>query len=134
MFASTTKVLIVDDMSTMRKLVLKACNQLGLVNVEQAEDGVKAWEKIAASPEPFGLIISDWNMPNCTGIDLLKRVRSTANTKDTPFVLLTAERDTAQVKEAVEAGVDNYIVKPFNQETFAEKIGTVFQKRFGKTG
>lgn len=132
MFSPITKILIVDDMSTMRKLVAKACAQLGLINIVQAEDGVKAWEALTSATEPFGLIISDWNMPNCTGIDLLKRVRSSDAMKGIPFVLLTAERDTAQVKEAVVAGVDNYIVKPFNQETFTQKLETVFQKRINK--
>lgn len=121
MFDSNTKVLIVDDMSTMRRLVKKACIGLGLSNIEEAEDGQKAWEKFQAAGD-FQLVISDWNMPNCTGLEFLKKVRADSKFKKTPFVLLTAEAEASQIAEAIKLGVSNYIVKPFTPEILKQKL------------
>lgn len=132
MFENTTKVLIVDDMLTMRKIVQKAFRDLGFTDLAEASDGVKAWEAVSGSPQPFGLIISDWNMPNATGLDLLKRVRSDSRFKNTPFVLLTAESEAAQVAEAVKAGVDHYIVKPFTADILKKRLEEVYQKVKGR--
>jgi len=129
MFAPETKVLVVDDMMTMRKLVSKACKTLGLANITEAADGQLAWQILNDPNSKIQLIISDWNMPNCTGLDLLKRVRKDSRFKDVPFVLLTAESEASQVKEAIMAGVDNYITKPFNAETLGQKLETVYKKR-----
>lgn len=128
MFNPTTKVLIVDDMSTMRKLVKKNLSTLGFTLFEEAEDGQKAWAKLNEMTD-VGLIISDWNMPNCTGLDFLKRVRSDNRFKNMPFVLLTAEGEASQVKEALMAGVDNYVLKPFTFESLKEKLEQVHKKR-----
>lgn len=127
MFDSNTKILIVDDMSTMRKIVKKSCLALGLANVEEAEDGFKAWEKLQASQD-FDLIISDWNMPNCTGLEFLKRVRADARFKNIPFVLLTAESEASQIAQAISCGVSNYIVKPFSQDVLKQKLEAIHKK------
>ncbi|MGE3609333.1 MAG: response regulator [Bacteriovoracaceae bacterium] len=129
MFDPKTKVLVVDDMSTMRKLVSKILKELGFTDISEAADGKEAWEVISnAATAPFGLVVSDWNMPNCTGIDLLKRVRSDQRFKKTPFILVTAEAEQHQVAEAVKAGVDQYVVKPFNKDQLKAKLEMVHKK------
>jgi two-component system chemotaxis response regulator CheY len=127
-FDPKTRVLIVDDMMTMRKLVGKSCKELGFTDLTEAPDGIKAWEAIAAANPPFGLIISDWNMPNCTGLDLLKRVRGDGRYGKTPFLMVTAEAEQHQIMEAVKAGVSNYVIKPFTAETLKEKLEAVHKK------
>lgn len=128
MFDPTTKVLVVDDMMTMRKIVVKACKDIGFSDIAEAPDGQKAWEVIQAAAPAIGLVISDWNMPNCTGLDLLKRVRADSRFKNVPFVLLTAESEGHQVAEAVKQGVDNYIVKPFTPELLQRKLEETHKK------
>lgn len=130
MFSATSNVLIVDDMLTMRKLVSKALKELGFTNISEASDGVKGWEVISAGGKKIDLVISDWNMPNCSGLDLLKRVRADGRFAKTPFVLLTAESDKAQVIEAIKAGVDGYIVKPFTSIQLSDKLSEVYKKKF----
>lgn len=130
MFSVTSNVLIVDDMLTMRKLVTKALKELGFTNISEASDGVKGWEVISAGDKKIDLVISDWNMPNCSGLDLLKRVRADSRFAKTPFVLLTAESDKAQVIEAIKAGVDGYIVKPFTSIQLSDKLNEVYKKKF----
>jgi two-component system chemotaxis response regulator CheY len=116
------KVLIVDDMNTMRKLVMRACKEMGFADFTEAADGVIAWQAISGSPKPFDLVISDWNMPNCTGLDLLKRVRTDGRFKSTPFVLLTAETEVSQVQDAIAAGVNGYVLKPFTTDSLRTKV------------
>lgn len=128
MFKPETRILIVDDMMTMRKLVKKALTGMGYTNFDEAEDGQKAWAKLA-EVQDIGLVISDWNMPNCTGLDLLKRVRGDSRLRNMPFVLLTAEAEAHQVKDALVAGVDNYVIKPFTPENLKEKLEQVYKKR-----
>ena len=128
MFALTTRVLIVDDMSTMRKIVKKICTEIGFTDITEAADGNQAWEAITNAPAPIGLIISDWNMPNCTGLELLKRIRADHRYKKTPFLLVTAEAEQAQVMEAIKAGVDQYVVKPFTRDDLVKKLGMVHKK------
>ena len=128
MYKPTTKILIVDDMMTMRKLVKKSLQVMGYSIFEEAADGQLAWAKLNEIPD-VGLIISDWNMPNCTGLDFLKRVRSDTRFKVLPFLLLTAEGEVAQVKEALAAGVDNYVLKPFTQDSLKEKLEQAYKKR-----
>ncbi len=127
MFDANTKILIVDDMMTMRKLVKKACTGLGFSNLEEADDGQKAYEKLLAAGD-FQLIISDWNMPNCTGLDFLKRVRADSKFKNLPFILLTAEAEAAQIAQAVALGVSNYIVKPFTADILKQKLEQSYKK------
>jgi two-component system chemotaxis response regulator CheY len=128
MFDPKTRVLVVDDMMTMRKLVSKILKELQFTDITEAADGIKAWEAITNAESPFGLIVSDWNMPNCTGLDLLKRVRGDQRFKKTPFVLVTAEAEKSQVAEALKAGVDQYVVKPFNHESLKAKLEMVYQR------
>ncbi len=134
MYNLATKVLVVDDMLTMRKIVSKACKDIGFTSLVEAADGQKAWEIISNPEHQIGLIISDWNMPNCTGIELLKRVRGDSRYKILPFVLLTAESEGAQVAEAVKAGVDNYIIKPFTAEILKKKLEEAHAKTSKRTG
>jgi two-component system chemotaxis response regulator CheY len=128
MFDPATRVLVVDDMMTMRKIVAKACRDIGFSDIVEAADGQKAWEAIQSAAPAVGLVISDWNMPNCTGLDLLKRVRADGRFKKVPFILLTAESEGHQVAEAVKSGVDNYIVKPFTPELLQRKLEETFKK------
>ncbi len=127
MFDLKTKILIVDDMKTMRKLVMKSCKDIGFSDFIEAEDGQKGWSVLNEN-QSVGLIISDWNMPNCSGLELLKRVRADQKWKTLPFVLLTAESEAAQVSEALKAGVSNYIVKPFSTDTLKAKLETTHKK------
>lgn len=128
MFDVSIKILVVDDMMTMRKLVKKSLMQMGFTNIEEAADGQLGWAKLQESPD-FRLVVSDWNMPNCTGLDLLKRVRADARFRELPFMLLTAESEISQIKEAMAAGVDNYVLKPFTFESLKEKLEQVYKKR-----
>ncbi|MBC7419888.1 MAG: response regulator [Bdellovibrio sp.] len=129
MFDAKTKVLVVDDMRTMRKMVKQNLQQLGFVTIEEAEDGQIAMNKLRELSD-IGLVISDWNMPNCTGLDFLKSVRADEKFKSLPFILLTAEGEVEQVKEALAAGVDSYILKPFTPKALKEKIEQTYKKRF----
>ena len=128
MFDPNTPVLVVDDMMTMRKIVSNACKKMGFTNIVEAADGVIAWTAISSAATPFGLIISDWNMPNCTGLDLLKRVRSDGRYKHLPFLLVTAESEGKQVVEALQAGVTGYVVKPFTADTLETKLKEAYNK------
>jgi two-component system chemotaxis response regulator CheY len=118
-------ILIVDDFSTMRKIVRNCLKQLGFNNVTEAEDGVQALEKLQGSK--FDLIISDWNMPNMMGIDLLRAVRSDGTLKTIPFLMVTAEAKKENVIEAAKAGVSNYIIKPFTADSLREKLDIIFK-------
>src|SRR5690242_8426649 len=113
MFQPTTRILIVDDMGMMRKAIVKFCTEMGYTDLTEAQDGVDAWTQISKASPPFGLIISDWNMPNCSGLDLLKRLRADSTLGKTPMILCTAEKEKEQVVEAVKAGVSGYVIKPF---------------------
>jgi two-component system chemotaxis response regulator CheY len=115
-----TPVLIVDDYKTMLRIIRNLLKQVDMENVAEANDGAEALLKLRAGD--FGLIISDWNMAPMTGLDLLKEVRSDPSLKHIPFIMITAESKTENVVAAKQAGVSNYIVKPFNAETLREKI------------
>lgn len=116
-------VLIVDDYKTMLRIVRNLLKQLGFNNVDEATDGAQALEKARA--KSYGLIISDWNMEPMTGYELLKEVRADNQLKDTPFIMVTAESKTDNVIAAKKAGVNNYIVKPFNAATLQQKLTAV---------
>lgn len=122
MFDINLKVLVVDDMMTMRKIVKKTLTDIGFKDIVEASDGQKAWETLNTPGANFGLIISDWNMPNMTGLDFLKKVRAEEKWKTIPFLMLTAEAEGHQVAEAVKSGVSNYVLKPFTPETLKEKL------------
>lgn len=120
------KILVVDDFSTMRRIVKNVLKQLGYENIEEAEDGVQAYSKLKGGG--FGFMVSDWNMPNMEGIDLLKKVRSDPELKDLPVLMVTAEAGKEKVVEAIKAGVNNYVVKPFTAEVLKEKMDKIFEK------
>jgi two-component system chemotaxis response regulator CheY len=114
------KILIVDDFATMRKVIRNLLKQGGFENIVEAEDGVAALKVLESQKIDF--IISDWNMPNMSGLELLKAVRGSDDLKDLPFLMVTAEALKDNVVAAVKAGVSNYIVKPFTAEVLNEKI------------
>ena len=119
------KILVVDDFATMRKIVRNILRQIGLTNVKEADDGATGLPM--AQSEDFDLIISDWNMPKMNGLDFLKAVRADPKTKATPFLMVTAEALKENIIAATQAGVSNYIVKPFNAQTLEEKIKKIFK-------
>jgi two-component system chemotaxis response regulator CheY len=121
------KILVVDDMSTMRRIVKTCLKQVGYSNVDEAEDGQGALAKL--SQEPYAFVISDWNMPNMTGLDLLKAIRKDPALKAIPVLMVTAESKKENIVEAIQAGVSNYIVKPFTAETLNEKIDKIFEQK-----
>ncbi len=116
-------ILIVDDYKTMLRIIKNLLNQLKFTNIDEASDGGEALLKLKGGA--FSLVISDWNMEPMTGLELLKQVRSDAKLKGTPFIMITAESKTENVIAAKEAGVNNYIVKPFNAETLKGKLQSV---------
>ncbi|MBN9507493.1 MAG: chemotaxis response regulator CheY [Alphaproteobacteria bacterium] len=116
-------VLIVDDYKTMLRIIRNLLKQIDFDNVDEATDGTEALSKLRAGS--YGLVISDWNMAPMTGLQLLQEVRADSRLKATPFIMVTAESKTENVVAAKQAGVSNYIVKPFNAETLREKIEKV---------
>ena len=120
----TMPVLVVDDYSTMVRIIRNLLRQLGFADVDDASDGAEAIAKMHA--KRYGLVISDWNMEPMTGFDLLRQVRADPELGDTPFIMVTAELKTENVVAARKAGVNNYIVKPFNAQTLKAKIEAVF--------
>lgn len=120
------KILVVDDFSTMRKIVKDLLNELGFSHYDEADDGETAWPMIQSGQYDF--IVSDWNMPKISGVELLKKVRAHPDLKKTPFLLITAEAKRSQIIEAAEAGVDGYIVKPFTAATLYESIHQILKK------
>ncbi len=136
MFNTNTKFLVVDDFSTMRKIIKKVLDEIGYKNVVEAVDGRNALEVIANSfktGEPVQFIISDWNMPNMQGIELLRACKENPQYKTVPFMLVTAESEQAQIIEAAKAGVSEYVVKPFNAATLKAKIERVYNKTHPST-
>jgi two-component system chemotaxis response regulator CheY len=119
------RILIVDDYSTMLRILRNLLRQLDLQNVDEANNGEEALFKLRK--ESFDLVISDWNMAPMTGLDLLRQVRADAKLRPIPFIMVTAESKTENVITAKQAGVSNYIVKPFNAETLKMKIASVFK-------
>jgi two-component system, chemotaxis family, chemotaxis protein CheY len=120
----TMPVLVVDDYSTMIRIIRNLLKQLGFEDVDEANDGSTALAKMRQ--KRYGLVISDWNMEPMTGYELLKEVRGDPGLSKTPFIMVTAESKTENVIAAKKAGVDNYIVKPFNAQTLKAKIDAVF--------
>lgn len=118
------KILVVDDFSTMRRIVRNLLKELGFSNVYEAEDGVDALKKLRA--ETFNFVVSDWNMPNMTGIDLLREIRKDASLKHLPVLMVTAEAKRENIIEAAQAGASGYVVKPFTAVTLDEKLQKIF--------
>lgn len=125
------KILVVDDMSTMRKIIKNMLTQIGFTNITEADDGSTAWpliENAIKDGKPYEFILSDWNMPQLSGLDLLKKVRATPGLEKLPFLMITAEAEQGNVVIAVKAGVSNFIVKPFSAAVLKEKIDKIFGK------
>ncbi len=120
----STRFLVVDDFSTMRRIVRNLLKELGFTNVQEAEDGVEALAKLRSGE--FDFIVSDWNMPNMTGIELLREVRADAKLRHLPLLMVTAEAKKENIIMAAQAGATGYIVKPFTAATLDEKLKKIF--------
>lgn len=119
------KILVVDDFSTMRRIVRNLLKELGFANVSEAEDGVDALNKLRGEGN-FEFVVSDWNMPNMTGIELLRNIRADAALKHLPVLMVTAEAKRENIIEAAQAGASGYVVKPFTAATLDEKLKKIF--------
>ncbi len=128
MFNPDMRILVVDDFSTMRKIVKNVLKQLGYSNIEEAENGAEALKKLRA--KKFDFVVSDWNMPTMDGLEMLKTIRSDSELKDLPVLMVTAEAEKDKVIAAIKAGVNNYIVKPFTAETLKQKMEQIYQKLY----
>jgi len=122
---TSIKILIVDDFATMRRILKNILKQLGFKNLVEADDGTTAWDVLES--QEIDLIISDWNMPKMTGLELLKKVRASDQYKKSPFLMVTAEAQKQNVIEAVQAGVSNYVVKPFTAEAISDKLKKILK-------
>ncbi len=120
------KILIVDDFSTMRRIIKNLLRDLGYTNTDEADDGQTALPKLEAGG--FDFLVTDWNMPGMQGIDLLKAVRANPDLKELPVLMVTAESKREQIVEAAQAGVNGYVVKPFTAGTLKEKIDKIFER------
>jgi two-component system chemotaxis response regulator CheY len=118
------QILVVDDMSTMRRIVKNILKELGFTNIDEAENGSEALTKL--KEHPFDLVISDWNMPVMAGIELLRNIRADDGLKHIPVLMVTAEAQKENLMEAIQAGVSNYIVKPFTADTIKQKLEKIF--------
>ncbi|OEU71375.1 MAG: histidine kinase [Desulfovibrio sp. S3730MH75] len=120
------KVLVVDDFATMRRIIKNILRQIGFTNIVEADDGTTAWE-LLNKDDSIEFIVSDWNMPQMTGIEFLRKVRASEEFADLPFLMVTAEAQQENIIEAVQAKVSNYIVKPFTPDTLGQKIDKIFE-------
>ena len=118
------RILVVDDFSTMRRIIKNLLKDLGFTNVKEADDGATAWPMLQS--EPFDLLITDWNMPKMPGLDLVKSVRAHDSMSTLPILMVTAEAKREQIIEAAKAGIGGYVVKPFNGQTLSDKLAKIF--------
>lgn len=121
------KVLVVDDFPTMRRIIKNLLKQIGFEHIEEAENGTQALNKL--KNDSFGLVVSDWNMPEMDGITFLRNTRQSEDFKGIPFLMVTAEAEKEKVIEAIKAGVDSYVVKPFTSEILKVKIEKIAEKK-----
>ena len=129
--ATDMRFLVIDDMAVMRKIIVKQLETFGYKSVETAENGKEALQKVLDSVKngiPFQFIISDWNMPEMSGLELLKALKANKDVANIPFLMVTAEGEKDQIMAAISAGVTNYVVKPFSPQTFKEKIDLILKK------
>ena len=124
--ANEVKILVVDDSSTMRRIIVRTLEGIGESDVAQAADGLEALDAVASNS--FDLVLTDWNMPNLDGLGLVEKLRAIDNYKTTPIIMVTTEAEKSSVVEAIKAGVNNYIVKPFTPATLKEKIEATLAK------
>ncbi|WP_411744223.1 chemotaxis response regulator CheY [Reinekea sp.] len=120
------KILVVDDFSTMRRIVKNLLRDLGFTNTQEADDGTTAWPMLQSSD--FDFVVTDWNMPGMTGIELLQKIRADDRLKDIPVLMVTAEAKRDQIVAAAQAGVNGYVVKPFTAAALKEKIEKIFER------
>ncbi len=118
------KLLVVDDSSTMRRIIKNTLQRLGYKDILEGEDGLQGWGVLNENPD-IGMLITDWNMPEMNGLELVKKVRADARFKDLPIIMVTTEGGKAEVITALKAGVNNYIVKPFTPQVLKEKLAAV---------
>ncbi len=118
------KLLVVDDSSTMRRIIKNTLSRLGYEDVLEGEDGLQGWSALNENPD-MGMLITDWNMPEMNGLELVKKVRADARFADLPIIMVTTEGGKAEVITALKAGVNNYIVKPFTPQVLKEKLAAV---------
>ena len=123
---TSLKYLVVDDFATMRKVVRSTLRELGIENMDEAEDGQQALSVLKKGG--FGFVVSDWNMPNMQGIDLLRAIRADPDLRHIPVLMVTAENKRENILEAAQAGVNGYIVKPFTSDTLREKLEAIFAR------
>lgn len=121
---TSMSVLVVDDFATMRRIISNVLKQLGFENILEAEDGTKALQIMET--EKIDFVITDWNMPQMSGLDLLKAIRASEDKKDIPVLMVTAEAMQENIMKAAQAGVNNYIIKPFDAKTLSDKINKIF--------
>ena len=119
------KILVVDDMVTMRRIVKNILRQLGFSNIDEAENGQEALQKLRS--DTFGCVVADWNMPVMTGIDMLRAIKADEKLKAIPVLIVTGKAQQSNLVEAVQAGASDYIVKPFTVETMQEKLTNIFK-------
>jgi two-component system chemotaxis response regulator CheY len=120
------RILVVDDFSTMRRIIKNLLTDLGYTNISEADDGSTAL--VALNQGNFDFVITDWNMPGTTGIELLRAIRADARLKTLPVLMVTAEAKREQIIEAAQAGVNGYVIKPFTAQTLEEKLGKIFER------
>ena len=129
-----SRILLVEDIPTMRKIIITMLEQVGFNNIEQASDGELAWKRIEETfryKREYDLVLSDWNMPQMSGLELLKKIRGDERFEKIPFLMVTGQDDQDKIKEAVEAGVTDFIVKPFTQVVLEKKIAKILEKQEG---
>jgi two-component system chemotaxis response regulator CheY len=126
MFDQNMRILVVDDFSTMRRIVKNVLKQIGYSNIDEAEDGADALNKLRSRRYDF--VVSDWNMPNLDGLEMLKEIRADEQLKGLPVLMVTAEAEKEKVVTAIRAGVNNYIVKPFTAETLKQKMEQIYER------
>ncbi len=135
MFPSSTRVLIVDDSDSIRELIKTFMRRLSFKDIDEAVNGAEAYRMLVTSKNSgdiYGLILSDWNMPEMNGMELLTKVRSTPFGKKIPFILMTTESEKAKVVQAITSGVSNYIVKPLDEKVLLAKLTATYEKLFGQ--
>ena len=128
MFDAKTKILVLDDMASMRRMIVNALKTLGFENIIQASDGRDGWSQLEGAVQPVGLIVCDWDMPHVSGFELLERVKADDRFKNIPFVFLTGGAEAERVSEAIRLGVSHYILKPFTIEQLRQKLEQVHSK------
>ncbi len=119
------KILVVDDSSTMRRIIKNTLGRLGYKDLLEAEDGAKAWEQMQEHGDAIGVLVTDWNMPEMNGLELVQKVRAEEKYVDMPIIMVTTEGGKGEVITALKAGVNNYIVKPFTPQVLKEKLEAV---------